>query len=88
MSLNTEIKALFSDFSVDAVVGGVSCKGIFDEAYAETFGIVAGNKPSLLILSTVTATEGTAVVIGARSFTVTGVEPDGSGFNRLRLEAA
>lgn len=86
--LNADIDNYFTDFGIDATVGGVACKGIFDEAYAETFGIVGGVAPSLLLPTTVAATECTAVVIGARNFTVTGTEPDGTGFHRLRLESA
>jgi len=86
--VEADIANYFTDYGVDATVGGVACRGIFDEAYAETFGFVGGSSPALLLPSSVAAAEGTAVVIGARNFTVTSVEPDGTGFQRLRLEAA
>ena len=84
---DADITNFLTDFGVDATVGGVACRGIFDEAYAEVFDIVSGVSPALLVPSTVAAPENAVVVIGARSFVVASTQPDGTGFQRLRLEA-
>ena len=82
-----DTSAFFSDFGIAAIVGGVACRGIFDEAYAEAFGMIAGASPSLLVTTGVAADIGAPVVIGARRFNVAAVEPDGCGMMRIRLEA-
>lgn len=81
-----EVAAFFADFAVDATVGGVVCRGIFEENYSESFDIVSGTTPVLLVEETVVADQDTAVVIGARNFTVRSVKPDGAGCKNLLLE--
>lgn len=78
----------FSDFGVAATVGGVALNGIFDNAFLETLGITAGSSPVLLIVSSAapSATHGTSVSVGGASYTVTAVEPDGTGLSLLRLQ--
>ena len=88
MDLSADLATYFRDFGVDATVGGVACRGLFDEAYAETLGFVSGSAPSLLVVASVAASQGSSVVVSARNFTVASVEPDGSGTQRLRLESA
>lgn len=78
----------FADFGVDAVVDGVNVVGIFDKAYQESFGIVSGDNPILVVSSNVAAAEGDSVTINATSYTVAGVQPDGTGITILQLEAA
>lgn len=83
-----EVSAYFSDFGVDATVGGAACIGIFDEAYSESFGVVSGATPILLVEDAVVADYGTAVSVSSRNFIVKQIEPDGTGFKRLLLEVA
>lgn len=73
--------------NVTATVGGVSVTGIFDAAYQDALGIT-GSAPALLCASAdvAAAVEGTAVVVGSTSYTVTTAEPDGTGLTRLRLQ--
>ena len=79
--------AYFSDFAVPATVAGVATKGIFDKAYQESFGIVAGNNPVLVVkTSDVNAAEGDQVVVDSNTYIVSGVEPDGTGITILQLE--
>lgn len=72
---------------VEATVGGVSVDGIFDNGYGSALD-VAGSTPSLLLPSSsaASATRGTAVVVGGVSYTVSSVEPDGTGMTLLRLQ--
>jgi hypothetical protein len=83
-----DLTQFFPDFGVSATVGGVALTGIFDNAFLETLGITAGSSPSLLIVSSAapSATHGTSVVVGGASYTVTAVEPDGTGMALLRLQ--
>lgn len=81
--------AFFSDFAIDATVNGAAVRGIFDNAYAEAFGgMVSGSQPRLLVPSATAAARGQTVVIDAVSYTITAVEPDGTGVTSLGLDKA
>jgi hypothetical protein len=77
-----------SDFGVSATVGGVALRGIFDNGYADAFGIVSGSAPVLLISSSSapSVVVGDAVVIGSSNYSVASIEPDGLGMTRLVLK--
>ena len=72
-----------------AVIGGTSYSVVFDSGYDESFG-VAGR--SLSILGTAAdlaaATQGGSLTVNGTSYTVTAIEPDGTGMTRLRLQEA
>jgi hypothetical protein len=76
-----------------ATVGGVEVDALFDNGYAAALGI-EGSAPSLTAASSSavsSAAHGTTVVVGGVSYTVTGVEPDGTGddgMTVLRLQEA
>ena len=80
----------FTDFAIDVYVGGVTMRGIFDAAYAESLSIASAS-PSLLIdaaeAADVSLTRGNAVTVDRVGYTVTGIHPDGTGMVRLILEA-
>lgn len=79
--------AYFTDFAVPVTVAGVQTTGIFDKTYQESFGIVAGNNPVLVIkTSDVSPQEGDAVNVNGVAYTIAGVEPDGTGITLLQLE--
>lgn len=85
----SDTAAFLTDFAVPATVGGVSIQAIFDAAYADPLGI-AGNSPQLTV-----ATEdlpavavGQTVTVNATSYTVVGIEPDGTGITTLQLRRA
>lgn len=78
--------AFFSDFAIDLTVNGVPARGIFDNAYAEAFsGMVGGTSPALILQSSVAVQRGHVVVVDGTGYTVTSVEPDGTGITLLRL---
>lgn len=79
-----------SDFASGATVGGVAVNGIFDNEYATALGFTAGSSPVLLVASASvpSVAVGNAVVVGAVSYTVAAVEPDGAGVTLLRLQEA
>lgn len=84
----TAANAVAALANVSAVVDGVTVNGIFDNAYGDALGI-AGSVPMLSCASDeIDAARGDAVTIGATSYTVTNVEPDGTGMTRLTLQEA
>jgi hypothetical protein len=77
------------DFAVDATLGGVAVRVIFDAAYSEPLGnMVEGTGPVATIATAdaAGAVHGTNLVIGATTYKVRGIEPDGTGVTLLRLE--
>jgi hypothetical protein len=70
-----------------ATVGGASVGGIFDNGFAEIYGM-DGAKPSLECASSdvTTAVRGTAVVVDSVSYTIASIVPDGTGMTKLVLE--
>ncbi|MBU0752367.1 MAG: hypothetical protein KJ787_13925 [Gammaproteobacteria bacterium] len=79
-----------ADFGVAATVGAVSLTGIFNNAYQDAFGLVAGSSPVLLVVSAAapSAAVGDSVTVGSTSYTIARVEPDGTGITRLLLQEA
>ena len=90
MSFTEDLAPFFADFGIAATVGGVSVRGIFDNLYAVTLGFAAGTTPQLVVASASIplVAQDDAVVIATISYTVTAVEPDGTGMTLLRLDRA
>jgi hypothetical protein len=80
--------AYFTDFGVPATLDGAPVRGIFDNAYGESFGLVASSSPVFRLPSSIAVTTGQTLVIAATTYTVAGIEPDGTGLTVLRLEKA
>jgi hypothetical protein len=78
----------FADLGINATVGLVTVRGIYDTDYGDPMGLVAGNRPVLTVTTADVAgvDVGTAVSINATAFTVAEVQPDGTGVTRLVLE--
>ena len=76
------------DFSVTATLAGVTVTGIFDATYYEPLGEVQGRQPMFMLptASAPTAAHGQTLVIGATTYKVRGVQPDGTGVTTLILE--
>ena len=87
MAFVEDFAPFMADFAVDATVKGTAVLGIFDDAYADPLG-VAGSTPVLLLptASVGSASFGDSVTVGATSYTIAGMEPDGVGLTRLRLQ--
>ena len=88
MAFAETLSAYFADFGVSATVGGVAVTGIFDNAFGDVLGIVAGTSPSLQIVSSAapSAAVGDTVVVGGTSYTIAELQPDGTGLMRLALK--
>ena len=81
--------AFFTDFAIDVTVDGIPARGIFDNGFASAFaGMVDGSSPVLHLVSSVPVERGSVVIAAGVTYTVTGVEPDGTGVTQLRLDKA
>jgi hypothetical protein len=89
MAFTEDLAPFFADFGIAATVGGVACMGIFDAAYADALGM-NGTRPALQVATAAvpSVAEGAAVTIGAASYTVESVQPDGTGMTLLILHEA
>lgn len=85
--MNESFSSFLADFGVTATVGGVSVKGVFENGFADVFGMDSA-KPSLMCTSSdiSAAARGTAVMVATISYTVASVEADGTGMTKLMLE--
>lgn len=86
--ITESLASFFTDFAAtSATLGGTAVSGIFDNGYAEAFGM-DGSAPSLTLKSSAAAAaaHGTAVVVDGVNYTVQGIEPDGTGVTKLILE--
>lgn len=87
--MNFNSAAFFSDFAIDLTVNGVAARGIFDDAYGSAFGgFVDGSGPMVRLPSSVSSMRGNPVVVSGTTYTITSVEPDGTGITLLRLDKA
>lgn len=88
MDFAADLPVFFSDFANPATLNGVPVSGKFDAAYVETFGLVAGTRPTYLLPASVNVQRGASLVIGADAYTVVGIEPSRQGLTqRLILDA-
>ena len=89
MSFVESFDPFFADFGVSATLAGNTVTGIFDDAYGESFGgMVAGSGPMFRLPSSIAVTSGDALVHASTTYTVVGIEPDGTGLTLLRLQKA
>lgn len=86
--MNFAEAAYFTDFGVPATLDGAPVRGIFDNAYGESFGLVASSSPVFRLPSSIAVATGQTLIIAATTYTVAGIEPDGTGLTVLRLEKA
>jgi hypothetical protein len=77
----------FTDFGATVTKNGAAVAGIFDAAYAAAFDMVAGSGPVFRCATSSGVARGDTLVVNGASYTVTVVEPDGTGLSVCRLEA-
>jgi len=71
-----------------ATIGGVPDIGcLFDNGFAAGLGM-AGSDPSASLPSSLAASaaQGDAITVGGLSYTIAGIEPDGTGLTVFRLQ--
>ncbi len=90
MSPVADLPAMFPDFGIPAIVGGVALTALFDDEYAAALDAVAGSTPVLMVqtASVPAVALGAAVVADSTNYTVVGIQPDGTGITRLILQEA
>lgn len=86
--MNEPLDSFFEDFGSDVIVNGARVvRGIFDAAYGEAFGgMLGGAAPTLRVKTGAAVLRGNTVSVLGTAYAVTGVEPDGTGLDLLRLE--
>lgn len=89
----TENLAVFFDaaeHATAATLDGDSVVGIFENRYVESLGAVAAAQPTYTLptADAAAAAQGSALVIGATSYTVRNIQPDGTGVTTLELQLA
>ena len=75
--------------SISVTIAGTAATALFDHEYVEVSGIES-RRPVLTVLSSAvsSAAHGDAVVVSGTSYTIVGIQPDGSGMTVLVLELA
>ena len=87
----TESVAAFFDtagFAEYLTIGAAQVAAIFDNAFSDPLGIVAGTQPMFMAASADVSTlaVGDTVTRGATAYTVASIEPDGTGITRVMLK--
>lgn len=87
MIAGEDLAAYLTAFGQPVTVGGVAGSAVFDEGYAEAFGVAsAGPQLTAAAADFPAAATGQAVTVGARTFKIAAPpEPDGTGMAVLRL---
>lgn len=90
MAFAEDLDAFFPDFGVDVVIGAATVRGIHDNDFLTSLGVTAGTGPVLLLPASdaASASQGSSITVAGTSYTITGVEPDGTGITTLRLDLA
>ena len=88
MNLAADMPVFFSDFGVAATLDGGAVRGVFDSEYMQAFDGMAGTTSMFRLPSTsaASATTSSVLVVGAASYRVRSVQPDGTGVTVLMLE--
>lgn len=86
-SLNTAILGAVGNAVV--VIGAATVYGVFDDNHLDINGVAASG-PALTMLSSDVSTVayGSSLTVDSVSYTVTAIEPDGTGITVLRLQEA
>lgn len=74
------------DFAVSVTLNGSPVSAIFDDTYADELGVV-GTRPTILVATSDTSgvSAGDSAVIGAVTYYVEVMRPDGTGVTRILL---
>jgi hypothetical protein len=89
MAFVESLSPFFTDFAVNVTRNGsASVVGLFDKPYGEAFGMIGGNDPVFRCMSSIGMARGDTLAISGTTYTVTHIEPDGTGIDLCRLEAA
>lgn len=88
MAFTEDHTAFFQEFSVPATLVSSTISVIFDKAYiGALMGMVESTGPCCLAMDKdiPNLKQGHSLVINAKTYVVTGIEPDGTGLSTLQL---
>jgi hypothetical protein len=88
MALTEDLTLYFADFGVDATLpSGAVVRGIFDNAFIDTFGVAETDKALTAASADVSAlVYGDTITIASTDYTVAELQPDGTGITKVRLK--
>lgn len=90
MSFSENPGDFMTDFGVAARIGPVIFSAIFDDAQADTFGIVSQTYTTIIAssedLKIAGAAVGSTVVVNGKSYSITSLQQDGTGLTRVILK--
>jgi len=88
MAFTEDFTVYLADFGQAATIDSIPVRVLFDAAYAEAFGAMATRQYKAGLPSTVAVAQGSTLVTGGSTYRVVSVQPDGTGWTDLMLEAA
>ncbi|MCS4508892.1 head-tail joining protein [Xylophilus ampelinus] len=89
MAFAEDLSVFFADFSVPAMLGGEVLPVILDAAYLSAMGMETTGPAAVVQTALVSLVQhGDALTVGARTYAVTGIQPDGTGITVLQLREA
>lgn len=86
--VSEDLDPFFAEFGQACTISGGSVLGIFDSQYDRALEFADSAGPVLTIQSAdwPTVARGSSVTVASTAYTVIGIEPDGTGITRLRLQ--
>lgn len=87
MAFTEDLSIFLSDFGQAATIDGTSTNVLFDAVYAEGLGGIATSPYQAALPSSVPVGQGSTLVTGGSTYRVVSVQPDGTGWTTLILEA-
>ncbi len=88
--VSEDLAPYFAEFGVSAAISGGSLQGIFDARPGQAFGYVDTVGPTFTFATAgwPAVARGAAITIASVAYTVTGIEPDGTGVTVVTLQRA
>lgn len=86
--VSEDLDPFFAEFGQACTISGGSVLGIFDAQYDRALEFADSAGPVLTIQSAdwPAVARGSSVTVASTAYTVIGIEPDGAGITRLRLQ--
>lgn len=88
--VSEDLAPYFAEFGVSATIAAGSLQGIFDARPGQAFGFVDTVGPTFTFATAgwPAVARGAAITIASVAYTVTGIEPDGTGVTVVTLQRA
>ncbi len=88
--VSEDLAPYFAEFGVSATIAAGALQGIFDARPGQAFGFVDTVGPTFTFATAgwPAVARGAAITIASVAYTVTGIEPDGTGVTVVTLQRA